>query len=112
MKMKQPLSKSVEWDFDLLKAYDKEIGRIAASYGLDTYPNQLEIITAEQMLDIYTSIGMPIHYSHWSFGKKLINLEQSYRRGHMSLAYELVINSDPCTAYLMEENSMMMQALG
>ena len=37
--------------------------------------------------------------------------EKSYRRGHMGLAYEIVINSDPCIAYLMEENTMTMQAL-
>ena len=37
--------------------------------GLDIYPNQIEVITAEQMLDAYASIGMPLMYRHWSFGK-------------------------------------------
>ena len=37
--------------------------------GLDVYPNQIEMITAEQMLDAYSSIGMPLFYKHWSFGK-------------------------------------------
>ena len=78
---------------------------------LDTYPNQIEIITAEQMIDAYASVGMPLNYHHWSFGKKFFTAENSYRRGHMGLAYEIVINSNPCIAYLMEENSLPMQVL-
>lgn len=108
---KKTLSQTSEWTFDLLKVYDKEIGRVAKSFELDTYPCQIEIITSEQMLDAYASVGMPINYSHWSFGKKFLQIEKSYRHGHMGLAYEIVINSNPCIAYLMEENSLPMQAL-
>ena len=100
-----------DWTFDDLARYDQAISLAAEHYGLDTYPNQLEVITAEQMLDAYSSVGMPIGYSHWSFGKKFIQSEQSYRRGQMGLAYEIVINSNPCIAYLMEENTLPMQAL-
>jgi stage V sporulation protein R len=100
-----------EWTFALLQAYNDEIERVAGIYGLSTYPNQIEIITAEQMMDAYAGIGMPIGYTHWSFGKKFIETEQGYRRGQMGLAYEIVINSDPCIAYLMEENTITMQAL-
>ncbi|MEL4395665.1 SpoVR family protein, partial [Shewanella algae] len=74
-------------------------------------PNQLEIITSEQMLDAYSSIGMPVFYRHWSFGKRFSIDEQMYRKGYAGLAYEIVINSNPCIAYLMEENSMTMQTL-
>ena len=109
--MRQPISTGAEWSFELIDAYLAEIERIAGDFGLDTYPNQIELITAEQMLDAYASVGMPIGYSHWSFGKHFIRNEQKYRRGHMGLAYEIVINSNPCIAYLMEENTMMMQAL-
>ena len=49
--------------------------------GLDIYPNQIEIITAEQMLDAYASIGMPLLYKHWSFGKHFAQHETVYRRG-------------------------------
>ena len=108
---KEPLSTGAEWTFELIEAYDKEIGRIAAGYGLDTYPNQIEIITSEQMMDAYASIGMPLNYNHWSYGKQFVQTEQQYKRGQMGLAYEIVINSDPCIAYLMEENTMTMQAL-
>ena len=109
--MRQPISTTAEWTFELIEEYLAEIQSIADEYGLDYYPNQIELITAEQMLDAYASIGMPIGYNHWSFGKHFIRNEQQYRRGYMGLAYEIVINSNPCIAYLMEENTMMMQAL-
>jgi len=109
--MREPISTSAEWTFERIEKYLAEIENIAEDFKLDTYPNQIELITAEQMLDAYASIGMPIGYSHWSFGKHFIKNEQQYRRGHMGLAYEIVINSNPCIAYLMEENTMMMQAL-
>jgi hypothetical protein len=54
---------------------------------------------------------MPVNYRHWSYGKEFISTEKNYRRGHMGLAYEIVINSNPCISYLMEENTMAMQAL-
>ncbi|GAB2575929.1 SpoVR family protein [Nitrincola alkalisediminis] len=105
------LSISSEWNFELLEAFDRELARIAKDFGLDTYPNQIEIITSEQMMDAYSSIGMPLNYNHWSFGKQFVETEQNYSRGRMGLAYEIVINSDPCIAYLMEENTLCMQAL-
>ncbi|HTQ70961.1 MAG TPA: SpoVR family protein [Acidocella sp.] len=101
-----------DWDFDSLRrAYDA-IEKIALDeLNLDIYPNQIEIITFEQMLDAYSSIGMPLMYQHWSFGKNFARDEMLYRHGLRNLAYEIVINSNPCIAYLMEENSMMMQTL-
>lgn len=108
---KKPLSTGAEWTFDLIRDYDREIARLAADFGLDTYPNQIEVINAEQMMDAYASVGMPIGYHHWSFGKHFVGVEKSYQRGQMGLAYELVINSNPCISYLMEENTMAMQAL-
>jgi len=107
----QPLPSPSDWTFDLIAEYHAEIARTADAYGLDTYANQLEIISAEQMMDAYASVGMPVFYRHWSYGKQFIATEKNYRRGHMGLAYEIVINSDPCISYLMEENSMPMQAL-
>jgi stage V sporulation protein R len=106
-----PLACPSDWSFELIEAYHHEIERTAKHFGLDTYPVQLEIITAGQMIDAYASVGMPVNYRHWSFGKEYITNEKSYRRGQMGLAYEIVINSDPCIAYLMEENTMPMQAL-
>lgn len=108
----RPLYESAEWNFELVKrTYDaiEEIG--VGEMGLDIYPNQIEVITAEQMLDAYASIGMPNMYRHWSFGKHFAREEALYRKGARALAYELVINSDPCINYIMEENTMTMQTL-
>jgi len=107
----QALPSPSDWSFELIEHYHEAIRQTAERYGLDTYANQLEIITAEQMMDAYASVGMPVNYRHWSYGKEFIATEKNYRRGHMGLAYEIVINSNPCIAYLMEENTMAMQAL-
>ena len=108
---RQPISTDSEWSFELIRRYDQEIARLAERYALDIYPNQIEIISAEQMMDAYASVGMPIGYHHWSYGKQFLATEKGYKRGQMGLAYEIVINSDPCIAYLMEENTLCMQAL-
>lgn len=106
------ISETLEWDFELLEKFDHEIKRIAKDkFKLDTYPNQIEVISAEQMMDAYSSVGMPVGYNHWSFGKQFVTVNQRYQRGQMGLAYEIVINSSPCIAYLMEENTLPMQAL-
>ncbi|MCK6425474.1 MAG: SpoVR family protein [Burkholderiaceae bacterium] len=107
----QPLPGPSDWNFELVEQYHAAIRATAQRFGLDTYPNQLEIITAEQMMDAYASVGMPVNYRHWSYGKEFIATEKNYKRGAMGLAYEIVINSNPCISYLMEENTMAMQAL-
>ncbi|MEL7030535.1 MAG: SpoVR family protein, partial [Pseudomonadota bacterium] len=95
-----------EWDFETLQSVYDVIERIALDdLGLNVYPNQIEIISSEQMLDAYSSHGMPLMYQHWSFGKRFARDETLYRRGYQGLAYEIVINSNPCIAYLMEENT-------
>jgi len=101
-----------EWDFEKLRRVYDAIEDIALNeMGLDVYPNQIEVITSEQMLDAYASIGLPLMYRHWSFGKRFAREETLYRRGLQGLAYEIVINSSPCISYIMEENSMSMQSL-
>ena len=101
-----------DWDFDLIRRVHEACGEIGISeMGLDPYPNQIEVITTEQMLDAYASTGMPLFYRHWSFGKEFARNEALYRKGYQGLAYEIVINSNPCLVYIMEENSAMMQTL-
>lgn len=101
-----------DWTFERLKIVEDAIAEIAFNeLRLDVYPNQIEIIGSDQMLDAYSSHGLPLMYNHWSFGKHFLQQAQSYRKGHQGLAYEIVINSSPCISYLMEENSMTMQAL-
>jgi spore cortex formation protein SpoVR/YcgB (stage V sporulation) len=102
-----------EWTFKIIDRVYKEVEKIAVEeLGLgDIYPNQIEIITSEQMLDAYSSIGLPIYYHHWSFGKHFTRDWEMYKKGIQGLAYEIVINSNPCISYLMEENTATMQAL-
>lgn len=101
-----------DWDFPTLQNTYDAIEEIAlGELRLDTYPNQIEVITAEQMLDAYAATGLPIFYKHWSFGKSFLANEHLYRKGLRGLAYELVINANPCISYVMEENSATMQAL-
>lgn len=110
--MSELLFDGAEWDFALLKRVFSGIEDIALNdLKLDTYPNQIEIIASEQMLDAYSAHGMPLMYHHWSFGKIFAREETMYQKGWQALAYEIVINSNPCIAYLMEENTMTMQAL-
>lgn len=108
----QPLFTGSDWDFSLInRIYDTVEPIALGEMKLDIYPNQIEIISAEQMLDAYSSIGMPLFYKHWSFGKQFVTNEMLYRKGMRGLAYELVINSNPCINYLMQENSTTMQTL-
>ena len=101
-----------EWDFAMVRRVYQAIEEIAREeLKLDVFPNQVEVISAEQMLDAYSSVGMPLMYAHWSYGKRFARDEALYRRGYQALAYEIVINSNPCISYCMEENTMAMQTL-
>jgi stage V sporulation protein R len=114
MPQPQPLSHMLsgsEWTLEDLLGIERVCAQHAARYGLDTFPNQMEVITSEQMLDGYVSSGLPVNYGHWSFGKHFLIENARYRSGQNSLAYEIVINTNPCIAFLMEDNSLAMQAL-
>ena len=63
-----PLFTGCSWSFDLLGQAHDAISKIALDeLKLDIYPNQIEIICAEQMLDAYSCAGLPLMYHHWSF---------------------------------------------
>jgi len=112
LKAEMPLFTGPNWDFGSLRRVNDAIERIAFDeLGLDIYPVQIEVITSEQMLDAYSSVGLPLMYKHWSFGKRFAYHETLYRKGLQGLAYEIVINSNPVICYIMEENSMTMQTL-
>ena len=106
------LYNGADWDFGTIqRIHDACEDTARTELGLDVYPNQIEVITAEQMLDAYSSVGMPLFYKHWSFGKHFVHHEALYRKGLKGLAYEIVINSSPCISYLMEENTATTQTL-
>jgi len=102
---------SGDWNFDLIYKIWNEIDKISNEMSLSYYPPQIEIIGSEQMLDAYTSVGMPVYYKHWSFGKQFVREQKNYQSGQSGLAYEIVINSDPLITYLMEDNTTTTQAL-
>jgi stage V sporulation protein R len=108
----RPLFEGADWEFSTIERVHEAVQRIALDeLGLSIYPNQIEVISTEQMLDAYSSVGMPLFYKHWSFGKHFARNEAMYRAGMQGLAYEIVINSNPCISYIMEENTAMMQTL-
>lgn len=108
----KPLFTGSEWNMQLIETLWKHIEKIGReTFKLDPYPAQIEIISAESMLDAYSSVAMPVLYNHWSFGKTFIQNERAYKKGMQGLAYEVVINTNPCIAYCMENNSATMQAL-
>src|SRR6266567_5665767 len=106
------LYEGADWDFQTIQRINDAVEEIALKeMGLSVYMNQIEVISTEQMLDAYSSIGMPLFYKHWSFGKQFARNEAMYRAGMQGLAYEIVINSNPCISYIMEENTATMQTL-
>ena len=96
--MEKELSRAIE-----------EITEIATSFGLDFYPMRYEICPADI---IYTigAYGMPTRYTHWSFGKQFYKMKLQYDLG-LSQIYELVINSNPCYAFLLDTNTLIQNKL-
>ena len=110
--MSRLLFDSADWTFETLERIYQAVENIAlGELGLELYPNRVEVITPEQMLDAYASTGMPLLYRHWSFGKHFVQHEAMYQKGFAGLAYEIVINSSPCISYVMEGNTATMQTL-
>lgn len=87
----------------------EEITEIAKGFGLDFYPMRYEICPAE-VIYTFGAYGMPTRFSHWSFGKAFHRMKLQYDLG-LSKIYELVINSDPCYAFLLEGNSLIQNKL-
>ncbi|WP_082683504.1 SpoVR family protein [Fictibacillus sp. FJAT-27399] len=86
-----------------------EITEIASGFGLDFYPMRYEICPAD-IIYTFGAYGMPTRFSHWSFGKQFHKMKLQYDLG-LSKIYELVINSDPCYAFLLDTNSLIQNKL-
>lgn len=93
-----------------LEAERKRICQIAKDAGLDCFETIFELITYDQINQFAAYGGFPVRYPHWKFGMEYEHLSKSYEYG-LSKIYEMVINTDPCYAYLMEGNAMMDQKL-
>ena len=86
-----------------------EITEIATGFGLDFYPMRYEICPAD-IIYTFGAYGMPTRFTHWSFGKQFHKMKLQYDLG-LSQIYELVINSNPCYAFLLDTNSLIQNKL-
>lgn len=100
-----------EFSMTELESWNEKIEACAIEMGLHFYPQEFEICSYEEMLGYEAYIGMPSHYPHWSFGKSFDRLHTYYRYNLSGLPYEMVINSNPCLAYLMRDNTLLLQIL-
>jgi len=94
-----------------LEEWNKQIEKLVRAAGLDCYEQHFEICSYEDMLCYEAYLGMPSRYPHWSFGKAYERQKSFYQKNLVGLPYELVINSDPCIAYLMQDNTLLTQIL-
>jgi stage V sporulation protein R len=93
----------VDWDNRILELVDH--------FGLNCYPQEFEICDHFEMLGYMSYSGMPSRYPHWSYGKSYEREKTMYDYGVGGLPYEMVINSNPCLAYLMRDNTDLLQIL-
>jgi stage V sporulation protein R len=93
-----------------LRSLKEEIEGYAREYGLDFYETIFEVIDAEDLNEVAAYGGFPTRYPHWSFGMSYEELRKGYDYG-LSKIYEMVINNDPCYAYLMRSNHTVDQKL-
>jgi stage V sporulation protein R len=102
MSMRLEDQKALEYAID-------EITEIAKGFGLDFYPMRYEICPAD-IIYTFGAYGMPTRFSHWSFGKQFHKMKLQYDLG-LSKIYELVINSNPCYAFLLDTNALIQNKL-
>ncbi len=87
----------------------REILQIADNYGLDYFPMRYEVCPADIIYTI-AAYGMPTRFSHWSFGKSFHRMKLQYDF-NLNRIYELVINTDPCYAFLLDGNTLIQNKL-
>jgi len=101
----------VTTDLTDLERWDDRIRELVDAYGLNCYPQEFEVCDHHEMIGYMAYSGMPSHYPHWSYGKSFEKTKTLYDHGATGLPYEMVINSDPCLAYLMGDNSLCLNVL-
>jgi len=93
-----------------LTRLNREIEQYARGYGLDFYETIFEMLDFEEMNMVAAYGGFPNRYPHWKFGMEYERLNKSYAYG-LHKIYEMVINNDPCYAYLLECNHVVDQKI-
>jgi stage V sporulation protein R len=93
-------------DYRRLAELNQEIRAKALAYGLDPFDLAFEVVGFDQMNELAAFDGFPVRYPHWRFGMEYERLRKSYAYG-LHIIYEMVINNDPCYAYLLEHNKLV-----
>jgi stage V sporulation protein R len=88
----------------------REIQGYADDFGLDYFPQVFEVCDYDTINILAAQGGFPIRYPHWKFGMDYDQLSNGYRFGIQKI-YEMVINTNPCYAYLLEVNNWLDQKL-
>lgn len=101
----------MKYSISEIQGWSEKIEEIAQREGLECYPLEFELVNYHDMLSYEAYVGMPSRYPHWSFGKSYEKLKTLYQYNLTGLPYEMVINSDPCIAYLMKDNTLLLQIL-
>ena len=101
----------MEYSISDLEAWNEIIEKKVKEFNLDVYEQEFEIISFNEMLGYEAYVGMPTRYPHWSFGKAYEKNKLLYSYNLTGLPYEMVINSNPCLAYLMKDNTLLLQIL-
>ena len=101
----------MEYTLKELEKWHSRIEKIVSAEGLDCYAQEFEICSYEDMICYEAYVGMPAHYPHWSYGKTYEKQKSLYRYNLTGLPYEMVINADPCIAFLMKDNTLLLQIL-
>ncbi|MHC4861856.1 MAG: SpoVR family protein, partial [Planctomycetota bacterium] len=93
-----------------LRRLKNEIRAYAVEFGLDFFETFFEVLDADKLNEIASYGGFPTRYPHWRFGMQYEQLAKGYTYGLQKI-YELVINNDPCYAYLMRSNAIVDQKI-
>ena len=100
---------TIDPELKRLFEFDERIKEIAGEFGLDFFPQEFDVISAEKMLEIM-AYHFPVNFSHWSFGRDYEREKTKYEHG-FGIPYEVVLNSNPSRAYLMNTNPFPIQVM-
>ncbi|MEI8257875.1 MAG: SpoVR family protein, partial [Deltaproteobacteria bacterium] len=95
---------------DYLREWQEKIESHARKVGLDFFPQVFEVLSFDEMNEVAAYGGFPTRYPHWRWGMSYEHLKKTGEWG-LSRIYEMVINNNPCVAYLLEGNSLVDQKL-
>lgn len=105
------MSNAVESDREIreIRKAIEEVWAVGQRLGLNAFPTHFEIVPATIMYE-FGAYGLPGRFSHWTHGKAFHQMKTLYDYG-LSKIYELVVNTNPCYAFLLEGNSLIQNKL-